>query len=172
MLAERVKPIIVSSKDLKGEFVEDYWKALFEAGTLQHRFGHIESPSWADAVFMMTDPRYLMFSVLDGGKIVAEFALENFTGKAAQIHFSMHPDNHSLYSFNLCVDVIQELLNTWEDSDGQPYLHSLFGITPIPNKVACRFIQKCGFERLGILPSGTKHLGEVCDALLTVMTRK
>ena len=163
--------IVVASKDLRGEFVEDYWKALWAADTLKYRFGQLESPSWADPVFMMNDPRYLMYSVLEGGKITGEFALENHSGKAAQIHFSMHPENTARYNFWLAETVALDILNKWKDEKGEPYLETLYGVTPVPNKVACRFIQKCGFEKIGILPNGTKHLGEVCDALLTIKTR-
>lgn len=166
MKAEK-KIVIVPANQCPEELVASYWQALVDADTFKYRFAANIDVTVADAIEMRFDPKYLMFCVLEADKVVAEFALENFTGKAAQIHFSMHPDNPSLMNFRLAKSVTGDILNTWLRQDGEPYLHTLYGLTPVDNTVACRFIQKVGFEKLAILPSGISYLGETTDALLT-----
>jgi RimJ/RimL family protein N-acetyltransferase len=50
-------------------------------------------------------------------------------------------------------------------------LDALFGCTPIRNRAAVVFTQKCGFRKIGVAPMYCSWHGEPCDALLTVLTR-
>jgi hypothetical protein len=48
---------------------------------------------------------------------------------------------------------------------------ALFGTTPVKNPAAIRFIDKMGFERIGVAPSFANWHGEPCDCVLSVMTK-
>ena len=96
-----------------------------------------------------------MFNVvdLDSHEVRADFSLEGFVGKAAMVHFSMHPDNPPQYSMKLAREVTDSVLQEWsEPESGSPFLYTLYGLTPVTNRAACVFVQRCGFKKIGILP--------------------
>lgn len=107
-------------------------------------------------------------------EVIAEFTLEGFVGKAAMVHFSMHPGNTPQYSLKLAREVTDSILTTWsEPINGSPFLYTLYGLTPVTNRAACAFVQRVGFKKLGILPKGQMEDGEhYVDALITIKERK
>lgn len=129
--------------------------------TLKYRLANVTDPAWDSVVRMITNMGKTMFMLKDDNRIVAEFMLENFSGEAAQIHFSMHPDNPTQYSYKVAKAGIDALLV-------QPGLKTLFGLTPLKNRAACLFNLKIGFKKLGVLPKGITYLGSAEDAMVCV----
>lgn len=163
--------VVVPCAGLPTESKEDYWSALDHADTLKYRWS--DSPvdlRWFD----VPEQEHMYFLVdTETLQIVAEFSLCNFTGKSAQIHFSMHPTNPSSLNIFLATTVTDSVLCHWKDVVDleKTFLDSLFGLTPEKNRVACIFIKKAGFKAIGSLVSGTKYLNEVDNALLSVKVR-
>lgn len=125
---------------------------------------------------MLADPTVLTFNVYDPERqaLTAEFALCNFTGKAAQVHFSMHPDNKPQYSLHLARVVTDKILNEWSEQGDPdaPFLYSIFGLTPVTNRPACAFVRRVGFKKVGTLPMGQRINGnEFVDAMITIKGR-
>ena len=152
----------------------EYWQAMEAADTLKYRWAAMEEPTWRKAIGALNEKVSLMFSILDWqDEMVAEFALENFTGKAAQIHFSMRPSNDTKTNLLLANTVIGLILERWKSAvdPSKPYLETIYGLTPVLNRVACLFVLRSGMKKVGILPNGVDYLGEVCDALVTIRTR-
>lgn len=154
--------------------VVDYWKALITADTLKYRLCNTEHPGKDDVVKLLTEPFVQSFYVWDKfqKKLTAEFMLENFTGKAAQIHVSVLPSNNSAYSLEIARWVSEDILNKWTMSSDktEPYLKTLFGLTPMPNRAARLFICRAGFKAVGVIPNAMMNFGKIVDALLTVKT--
>lgn len=148
--------------DLDSAVVEEYWQALIAAGTLKYRFCNCENPDWQTVLHTIVACGNNMYCEVDeDGKVVAEFLIEHFTGASAQIHFSMHPDLLTRYALTIAREASGQIMITRK-------LKSLFGLTPLPNRAACIFIQKVGFKKVGILPGGLTYLGTTVDALITV----
>ena len=103
--------------------------------------------------------------------IMAEFTLENFIGRSAQIHFSMHPETTPHEAFMLGRTATDRVLHDWKLYN-QPYLDSLYGLTPTLNRPACAFVQRCGFKKLGVLRGAQHWRGEPCDAMITTKARE
>lgn len=122
---------------------------------------------------MMQDPNLLFYFVIDDTpEIIGEFTLENFTGLAAQIHCCLHPERGASQNLRTACFAVNEVLQEWKNGNGSPYVETLYGVTPITNRVSTLFNQKVGFRRIGILPKGiTDHTGTVVDAVLTVKER-
>ena len=125
---------------------------------------------------MLADPTVLTFNVFDStrGELTAEFALCNFTGKAAQVHFSMHPDNKPHYCLHLARVITDQILNEWSEQGNPdaPFLYSLYGLTPVTNRPACAFVRRVGFKKVGTLPMGQRINGnEFVDAMITIKGR-
>lgn len=158
-------------RHLPPDVVEAYWGALEEAGTLALRFCNMDNPTVKDAMAVTARFPQQFYYVHEDDKVVAEFMLENFTGKAAQIHFSMHPNNPLSKSLTLASEVSSAILDVWKNTIGEPYLDTLYGLTPTTNRPACVFVLRTGFKKMGILPSGIIDRGVVTDAMMTIKQR-
>ena len=166
--------LVVPAAGLNSGSVTSYWDQLSKADTLKYRFSDKVEPTagWASAYSQATPNFYFVVDV-STATIVAEFALCNFMGKAAQVHFSMSPFQDSKLSIFLAEEVTNMILNNWKDVENleESYIDTLFGMTPVANRVACIFIRKAGFKAIGTLISGATYLGETTDALLTTKSR-
>lgn len=152
--------------------VRDYWKDLYDSGYLKPRLCDVPNPSLSNAVHLMNTHGDGMYFVAVEGKLVGEFTLDNFTGKAAQIHFSTHPDLRFKDAVPLVRDVVRSIFNWTVQGKEETYLDSLYGITPITNRAACIFVLRVGFEKQFILPSGMRDGDDVVDGMVSTYTRK
>ena len=158
--------------DIPQQVVYTYWEALDAADLLRYRLCDLKNPTVADVETMVKQFGQSMYNVYDPAeeRLVAEFALTNFTGKSAQVHFSMHPANKPQRSMQLAREVTDQILNQWSEQGNPdaPYLYSLYGLTPTCNRVACAFVQRVGFKKIGVLKGGQRFAGEIADAMITV----
>ena len=162
--------------DIPKDVVQYYWQTLAMHDTLKYRLSDIDDPSWSDVLKMIRTFGQHMYMVIDENefRVVGEFMLENFTGKSAQVHFSMHPENTLSESLIICRHGLTQVLSRWKDKkdDTQPLFDSLFGLTPMDNRRACLFILKAGFRKLGIVRSACQYRGHICDGLITTVIRE
>lgn len=166
--------LLAPTLSLHGDVVQEYWQLLDVYGFLEYRLCDIKDPKWMDVVDMIKRIGNQMYSVVDVGSdaILGEFVLENFTGKSAQIHFSFRPEDIT-FKDRIFIGkyVLDFIFNKWVGSDDIPFLDSVFGLTPSSNRAAILVALKCGFKRLGILPSGINSGGKAEDAIITVACR-
>lgn len=154
----KIVPLLSLPKDQ----VEYYWQSLYMEGTLEKRMCDLINPTWSDVKDMIVRMGRSMYMIQNqDNDLVAEFMLENFTGNAAQVHFSMAPK----------LSLGQMLQIGTEVSDLVTKGMTLYGLTPVTNRPACLFVLKTGFKKLGILPEGIRDRGEVVDAMITVKRR-
>lgn len=155
-----VVPLLQCPKD----DVQLYWQTLYMDGGLDYRLYDMEDPTWSDVEDMIRRTGQYMFHVWDADRqmIMGEFSLVNFTGRAAQIHISSHPDN----TFRQAVD--EGRLSSDFLLNKARIVDSLFGLTPVPHRRAVIFAYKAGFKKVGILPRGAKYFGEYVDAVITL----
>jgi len=162
--------------DLPQLWLYNYWKALLDADLLKYRLCDVKDPMVEDALAMLGRIGLLSFNVVDVERaaIVADFSLEGFVGKAAMVHFSMHPDNPPQYSMKLAREVTDDILNIWcESGSDSPFLYTLYGLTPVTNRAACAFVRRVGFRKIGTLPHGQMVDGrEYVDAQITIKERR
>lgn len=168
---------IIPVFDVPYPFVVGYWQSLLDADLLRYRLCDVQEPSLKDVEQLVSQNGPSMFMVFDTGlkEIRAEFALTNFTGKAAMVHFSMHPENEPQRSMHYARTVTDQVLNEWGEKDNPsvPYLYALYGLTPVTNRAACAFVRRVGFKKIGVLPKGQRSNGvDFVDALITIKERK
>jgi hypothetical protein len=166
--------LIVPASAVPLAALSDYWMDLHEADLLKYRWSDMEDPKPIDIIdYTRTTPH--MYNIVDTatGLVIADFSLGPFTGKAAQVHFSLHPASPPSFNVYLASVVSDKILYQWNDIHNleESFVDTLFGITPVKNRVACIFIRKAGFKSMGILNSGAKYLNEVDNALLTTKSR-
>lgn len=154
--------------------IQQYWQTLYMHDLLRHRLCDIKDPTWSDVKDMIVRMGNTMFHVCrpDTDEIIGDFMLEHFTGRAAQIHFSMHPDVKFPEAIRIGKFVLDNLLYRWKRSDQTSFLSSVYGLTPINNRTACIYVLKAGMKKIGVLPDGITNQGEVVDAMLTIASRK
>lgn len=170
--------MIVPIQTLSREHITNYWIELSKTEALKQRWCNIDNPTpdMAVDISLRNDPLYQMFGILycDDGYMVAEFSLENFTGRAAQVHFSMRQDVPYTTKIALADQVTDVVLNDWTCSEypDRPYLDTIYGLTPTIHRLACMFVLRAGFDKIGILPKGMYYMKQVSDAMLTIKTRR
>jgi hypothetical protein len=155
------------------------------ADLLKYRFCDIHEPTITDVHRFLANPRMLTFYVSiphphrtghttpdpTHNGIQGEFTIENRTGRAWQIHFSVSPDNPGpTFNIALARSAAYAVLNLWD-----PRLRplTLFGVTPRSNRAACIFVLKTGYLKIGVLPNGIETCyreDTIDDALLTILT--
>jgi len=166
--------LVVPCAGLSNAAVQTYWRKLQIANTLKYRWSDADKPTAVSVTeYCFNTPNIYFVVDVETGQLVAEFAMHNFTGKAAQVHFSMAPDQSTKLNIFLADEVSNMILNQWKDVENleESYIDTLFGLTPVDNRAACIFIRKAGFKAIGTLISGATYLGETTDALLTTKSR-
>jgi len=165
----RIFPLLAVNFDT----VRGYWEDLKKAGYMDYRLCDVPSPKMEDAYRLMHQHAKNMYLIQWGDNIAGEFTLTNFTGRAAQIHFSTHPDLHIKQGIPLVKETVKRILH-WKESHNEQryYLNTLFGLTPMDNRAARLYITKVGFKKQFVLPSGMNYMGRTVDALVTTLTRK
>lgn len=144
--------------------VQTYWQTLYMNDTLKYRLADVNNPDWQDVLGMITRMGRGMWCLVEGiDEVRGEFMLENRTGRAAQVHFSMHPDNDTAYSLAITEQALQTIFSSMD-------VETLYGLTPTMNRVACLYIRKVGFKKIGILPKGINYMGRISDAVISVRT--
>ena len=152
------------------DVIQEYWQSLYMEGWLDSRLCDVDNPTWSDVVEMIVRMGSQMYCVMDSDKMVAEFMLENFTGRAAQIHFSCSPRSTPQMNLYTAREASRIILEEWKGPDG-PYLDTLYGLTPVTNRVACIFTLKVGFKKIGILPNGMRDRGKIVNAMISTKVR-
>ncbi len=153
--------------------VSKYWDDLRSSGRLWFRLCDVpQEPRLRDIYRLFHQHAPNMYVVRWGQQIAGEFMLTTFTGRAAQIHFSTHPELHIRQGVPLVRKIVKDLLH-WKEK-GNPdryYLDTLYGLTPVMNRAACLYVLKVGFKKMFTMPSGINFKGHVTDAMVTLATR-
>jgi len=150
--------------------VQTYFQQMAVHDTLKYRFSDIDEPQWEDVIGVIQRMGRGMYLVQDSdSNIVAEFTLENFTGQSAQSHFSTHPEIKTQERLAIGRYCVNYILNEWVNpATKRPFLRSLYGLTPLPNRAGCIFALKIGYRKLGVLPGGCTYMGKTEDAMISV----
>lgn len=169
--------MIVPSVGLSRDSIRSYWQILSDSNRLQGRWGDtrpedLNVDSITDYSIATANTYFVVETVT--GRLIGEFALDMFTGKAATMHFSMNPYNSPSFNRDIGILVTDCVLNNWNNVVNleESYLDTLIGVTPVDNRAACIYLRRAGFKPIGTIASGTKYEGEVTDALLSTKERQ
>lgn len=152
-----------------------YWQTLYMHDWLKYRLCNVENPTWSDAKDMIRRCGAHVYYIWNtvNRRIEGEITLENFTGKSAQIHFSSHPEVSIQQKLAYGRYALDQILYHWKDpvDENIPFLFSVFGLTPVTNRLACRFVLHLGLQKIGVLPGGIVDRGQLTDAMITIKAR-
>lgn len=125
---------------------------------------------------LLAPRRAWCYLVQAGATPLALCWLNDFSGRAARIHFCVLPSGLPR-AVEIGRTVVRFLL-TAPSPAGHPapyLLDTLVGLTPAPYRHALEFVARLGFRRAAAIPGGTMLLRpsgpRVCDAVLTLCTR-
>ena len=148
-----------------------YFAQLLADDLAKHAFydGYVTDPE--QFVSLSLDPYILLFIVVDMDLRIpaAHFHLTSFTGRSAMVHFSLSKSIHGTRGRKLTIHTLGEIFKMTR-KDGSPLVTSLTGLTPLSNKLACRFIKQVGFEPKFTLKDSCAFAdGHHEDGLVTLM---
>ncbi len=156
--------------------IQTYWQTLAMHDTLKYRINDIANPLWDDVQKILSNESYIHTYVKDmnedNPRIVGECMLEGFKGSSAKLHFSLLPGTTPEEKKEITHRTLDLLLQCFDGTEGGPTVTTLYGVTPLLNRVACIYVLRSRFTKLAVLPDAEIHNGKVCDAMLTVLTRE
>lgn len=152
--------------------VQEYFQTLHVHDTLKYRLSDVDNPVWGDMAEVISRMGETMYLVLDAktDRILAEFTLENFTGRTCQSHFSTHPEIDTKTRIKLGRQAVEHTLRVVNPDTGEPFLHAMWGLTPLKNRVACIFAMKLGYKKVGVMKSAMMYFGEPTDCMVSQVT--
>ena len=157
---------IAQSTGIERDKLQYYWQLLAMHNMLALRFPDIKEPTWTDVQqIVWRNGQNMYYLVNSEGEILTEVTLDHTLGKTALLHFSISPLLHPRKKLLLGRFLPWQILTQWTDDNGAPYVETLLGMTPVSNKAACRFVKKCGFTPMAIVPADKDQL------MLTYLTR-
>lgn len=149
-----------------------YWNTLLKSGQAKARFCEALVNTYADIRAILDAYSMHTFYVWDPehSRLCAEGTLCNFVGLAAQVHFSIHPNYRGSAGRQAAIETLDWMMTLRRQEEDQPLVKSIFGLTPVGNKLALKFIQCVGFELRGILPGAVYDApaGQYVDAVISV----
>jgi hypothetical protein len=98
--------------------------------------------------------KYVTFFVLydcDANEPVAHVMLNGFEGLSCRGHFCILKKHHGVHA-QYIGNIGRELIFSLKRDNGLPYVTTIVGLTPVKNRLACRFAQQIGFKKQFILP--------------------
>ena len=141
-----------SSNSLYKELARDYFAKLVDSGLHTCAFydgSVVDGESFISLGMNTQVIMYLVADTADDSQICGHFHLNGFQGRMAMIHFSLSPTYRGRNGMEIAKKVIKEIFKLQRASGG-PLVTSLVGITPVSNKLACRFIKRLGFNKVMI----------------------
>lgn len=152
-----------------------YWSEMESGGQLVSAlggYGENPAPVHFDAFIRRVEDPFTMFILYsDALGPVGHHFLENFTGESCVGHFNILRRSHGKAALKLGRAALRLLFSSTKGSSSVPYIQTMMGLTPIHNRLACRFIEKIGMVPKTIIPNSCYHEGQPSDCLLTVITR-
>ena len=128
-----------------GELILKYWSDILDADLLKYRMPDLEYPHMGNVQTMIQSDRVWCFACFDQleKRICADCMLTDFTGKAVQVHFSVHPDYIGKNSVMIGKTGVRYLFSL--EKEGDPVFTTLIGIMPVVNRLAIRWTERVGY---------------------------
>ena len=139
-------------------------------------FRKMDVVSVDDMERFVNDPSHIMLLGLYKSRLCVFGWLNNTELKTAHVHFVTFKDSYRGVNKLTCEKIIQELLyiKGGPDKGGRYLFNCLIGMTPVTNKLACRFVKSTGFVEVGVVPQSDIDplTGEAVDCMMTYCTRE
>ena len=123
----------------------------------------------------VNNPENIIMTGFYDNKLCVFGWLNHVRAKTAHIHFTTFQHSYRGVNKLTCEKIIQEMLFTkgGPDKGGEYLFNCLIGLTPISNKLACRFVRSIGFVESGIVKQGDIDplTNEPVDCMMTYCTR-
>lgn len=149
---------------------------------------HIEADKPARTIFSSLDiinpqglldflnnPNNIIHIGLYRGRLASLGWTNSVRAKTGHVHFVTFKWAYGRVNKLTCEKFLYDLLYTkgGPEKGGEYLFNCLIGLTPVNNKLACRFVKGTGFIESGIVPQGDldPESGEPIDCMLTYLTR-
>ena len=155
--------------------LEMLWAKIQADGLAETLFYDGSVRSEYDFICSMMNRNTCPYLVTCDGKFALFSWLNGAEGRAMRIHFTMFKESWG--GKRNAVDVARHFVSyvlTLKDADGY-LLDALYGLTPTSNRLACRFVQRAGMDKIGILPNAVSlffNENRTDNALVTCATRE
>ncbi len=160
------------AKEVDQTILIDFWEKLNSTSIAKITFYEHLPQNFADFYdFINSSQVDVRFVGKFGHGLLAMYWLNNQLGKAVMIHFCVL--KHAfIEQVAIGKYVVQSLLLA--ENNGEKIISTLFGLTPKAYGHAINFIQKLGFEIMGVLPKSCyfKTKNKYVDGIVSKITKE
>ena len=141
---------IAASPVISDEEIRILWAKVHRDGIKEVLFYDAEIDTEEDFFKLIESPYGHFYSITVDGEIAGMFWLNGWEGYAARVHYCFFREY-----YRRCMEIASEGLRhifSMNRQDGTPYVKTLYGVTPVTNRLSIKFLQKCGFTVIGEVP--------------------
>ena len=130
-----------------------YFNQLQLDGLVKYSYYDGSVKTFNDLYAISLDKTVIFFVLYDcdTNEPVAHVMLNGFEGLTCRGHFCILKKHHGIHA-EYIGNIGRELIFATKRSNGDPLVTTIVGLTPVKNKIACRFAQRIGFVKKFILP--------------------
>lgn len=165
-----------SAPALDLDAVEYLWSMISNDPAARLIFRKMDIADATSLERFVNDAKNIILIGMYNNKVCVLGWLTNTELKTAHVHFVTFKDSYRGVNKLTCEKIIQELLyiKGGPDKGGRYLFNCLIGMTPVTNKLACRFVKSTGFVEVGIVPQSDIDplTGEAVDCMMTYCTRE
>lgn len=125
-------------------------------------------------ISLLTDEECTPYVVCKNGVIVLLCWLNSWKGNSARLHFTMFPESWGTArnAFKIGTKMVRYLLSA--QLNGSHFVDTIIGVTPMTNKLACRYALNVGMKKIAIIPNSDYNFysGKTEDMMLSIATRE
>jgi len=148
---------------------QDYWNRLNVDGLARTAFPEKDVRTMEEFTSMAMDNYNVLLIVIDrNNEPTAHVNLNGFKGMSALVHFSILKKWHGPLAIQMARNVCRQIFES-ERTPGVDYLRTLIGVTPVRNKLACKFIKRVGFKSVGTVQGCVITDDSFEDAMLSLL---
>lgn len=165
-----------SAPALDLDVVEYLWSMISNDPAARLIFRKMDITDTTSLERFVNDAKNIILIGMYDNKLCVFGWLNNTELKTAHVHFVTFKDSYRGVNKLTCEKIIQELLyiKGGPDKGGRYLFNCLIGMTPVTNKLACRFVKSTGFVEVGVVPQSDIDplTGEAVDCMMTYCTRE
>ena len=166
---------LTRNEDITQPMLRMVWERILEESLVPVLFYDGSIQTWPQFLECMTRQGGCPFVIIRKANPVMFAWVNDTEGQSMRMHFTMFRDSwgEKRHAAAIARHLLEFVL-TRKDEQGF-LIDTIVGVTPTSNRLACRFVQRVGLTKLGVIPHAISLYyedGRTDDAMVTYATRE
>lgn len=155
----------------KDSEIMGFYARMEEEGTAPTVFSDGTINNALDFLAVMKSSLNMLFIIFVDGEQSGVMWLNRFEARFARLHFCLFSNQWGKNSIPIGTEVRRIVMN-WKDKEGNYLYDLLLGIIPSSNRVAIRYVKKCGGVIQGEIPNTAIEKGKSVSGTVIYYKRR